>query len=377
MSPRPDSLATATLLTQDSLLDMHAKRNVLIYGEDWVPSGSWLMGQAYARLGHTVTYYQQNREIEKYDRYPWKAYCQLFRRIREQDRRSHTTGLIAKARADSADIVIIIKGLLVGPDDVHALKATGAWVINYNYDDYFPLFRAGWSPIQRASLPAYDLLVCTKQYNLAEILPYNPRSVFILHAYEPRVHRPVKLSTAERDEWSSDVVFVGHWAVHRAELLEALARAVPARYAIYGPGWNRLPRSSPLRSFVRLPAVFGDDMAKALGGAKISLGFLRKENRDDYTTRTFEIPACGGVMLAERTPMHQQLFREGLEAEYFDAHRPDELIAKVRQLLADDSRRERIRQAGMFALERGKHTYDDRVRQVLDLYQTSQSRCTD
>jgi spore maturation protein CgeB len=109
-------------------------------------------------------------------------------------------------------------------------------------------------------------------------------------------------------------------------------------------------------------------MAKALGGAKIALGFLRKENRDDYTQRTFEIPACGGLLLAERTPMHLSLFREGVEAEFFDPTRPEELAAKVRDLLADDARRDAIRTAGRAAVLRGGYTYDDRIRQILDLY---------
>jgi hypothetical protein len=63
-----------------------------------------------------------------------------------------------------------------------------------------------------------------------------------------------------------------------------------------------------------------------------------------------------------------------VEAEFFDQERPEELIEKVRLLLADDARRESIRQAGMAALARGRHTYDDRVREVLDLYESRPSR---
>jgi spore maturation protein CgeB len=350
--------------------------HVVIYGEDWSPAGSWLMGQAYVRLGHRVRYYRQDVGLEAYDRMPWRLYRRFMRRVREADRRRHTAGLIAAARDHAADIVIILGGLQVGPDDVNAMRANGAWVINYNYDDFFSRFRSGWSHVQRAALPAYDLLVCTKQYNVAEVMPLNPRATFIRHAYDPGVHRPVPIPESERSEWESDIVFVGQWAKHRGMLMDRLVRAVPARYAIRGPGWEKLSRSSPVRPFVRSSHVYGDDMAKALGGAKLCLGFLRKENRDDYTTRTFEIPACGGVLLAERTPMHQSLFHEGVEAEFFDHDRPQELIEKVRLLLADDERRESIRRAGMAALARGRHTYDDRVGEVLALYESRPSRPT-
>jgi len=155
-------------------------------------------------------------------------------------------------------------------------------------------------------------------------------------------------------------------------MMEALVQAVPARYAVYGPCWHKLSRRSPLRPYVQSQNIFLDDYAKAIGGAKVALGFLCKENRDDYTQRTFEIPACGGLLLAERTARHQAFYVEGEEAEFFDATSPDELINKVRQLLSDDARRERIRQAGMAILRRQSQTYEHRMKWLIDLYHRCQ-----
>jgi spore maturation protein CgeB len=117
-----------------------------------------------------------------------------------------------------------------------------------------------------------------------------------------------------------------------------------------------------------------DDQCKAIGGAKIALAFLRKLNRDDYTQRTFEIPACGGLLLAERTARHASFYREGIEAEFFDPSKPDELVRKVRELLADGERRRAIREAGRRALERGHHTYSDRLIRVLEVQRSAADR---
>jgi spore maturation protein CgeB len=241
-------------------------------------------------------------------------------------------------------------------------------VANISHDDFFSQYRLNTSRVQWAAIPAYDQILTTREVNVDEIRPLNPRVEFFPFAYDPSIHRPVPIPPDETDKWIVDVTFVGTYASQRASLLERLVTAVPARYAVYGGSWHKLRRSSPLRRYVRFNPVLLDDQAKALGGAKVALGFLRKENRDDYTQRTFEIPACGGLLLAERTERHSALYREGVEAEFFDPDRPDELIDKVSVLLADESRRERIRQAGVAAVSRLPHTYDHRIARVLELY---------
>jgi spore maturation protein CgeB len=88
----------------------------------------------------------------------------------------------------------------------------------------------------------------------------------------------------------------------------------------------------------------GDDFARACSAFKINLAFLRKLNRDQQTTRSVEIPACGGFMLAERTPEHLRMFAEGEEAEFFSS--VEELAAKCRRYIDDSAARESIARRG-------------------------------
>src|SRR6202035_1081868 len=90
--------------------------------------------------------------------------------------------------------------------------------------------------------------------------------------------------------------------------------------------------------------IYDDDYARAISASAVNLTFLRKNNRDLQTTRSIEIPAIGGFMLAERTDEHRELFEEGMEAEFFGSDA--ELIEKCRYYLARPEERRRIADAG-------------------------------
>jgi spore maturation protein CgeB len=60
--------------------------------------------------------------------------------------------------------------------------------------------------------------------------------------------------------------------------------------------------------------------------------------------RTFEVPACKGFFLAERTATHQELFDEGKEAEFFGSI--EECADKIRFYLNNESTRDRIAEQG-------------------------------
>lgn len=344
----------------------------LVVGDDAPGGGGWCYARALERAGHQVTHQSDWVGLERYRTRPfWRAYRRVTAGVREADRRRHATALHAAAAVIKPHVVLVLGGLNTAGEDVRRYQQLGAWVANISHDDFFSRYQLNTSRPQREAIPAYDQILTTREVNVAEVRPRNPRVEFFPFAYEPSIHRPVPVPPDETDRWGVDVVFVGTYAAQRAGLLERLVAAVPARYAVHGGSWHKLGRSSPLRPFVRSGPVLFDEQAKALGGAKIALGFLRKENRDDYTQRTFEIPACGGLLLAERTDRHRALYREGEEAEFFDPDRPDELIGKVRSLLADDSRRERIRRNGTAAVGRMPHTYDHRVARVVELYRAA------
>jgi spore maturation protein CgeB len=258
-------------------------------------------------------------------------------------------------------VVWIEKGLTLEASTLRALRERWPQVVllNYSGDDMFN--PRNQSRRWRSCLALYDLHVTTNRYNVPELREAGARDVLpVDKAFDPLVHRPMPVSPEVRARVGGEVGFVG-WpeAERTASMLHLARRGVPVR--IWGP-WGRLRSLHPNLRVEGRP-LWSDDYASAVSAFRVNLCFLRKVNRDRHTSRSIQIPACGGFMLAERTEEHQALFDEDREAVYFSSD--DELLDKVRWYLAHEDERARIAEAGRRRCWAGGYTYERRLEQVL------------
>ncbi|MEI7939559.1 MAG: glycosyltransferase [Verrucomicrobiota bacterium] len=267
--------------------------------------------------------------------------------------------LVEKA---SFDMVLVDKGLTIDPATLRTIHEVqpACRIIGLSLDDM--MNPANQSRRFLSGLPLYDWYITNKTYNVAELKALGcPRVVFMDNGFDPATHRPVPGSTDERKRLGGPVGFIGQWEPDRASSLRSLARAgVPVR--VWGYTWERMRDVPPGLTLENQP-VWSDDYAKAICGFDINLCFLRKVNRDRQTTRSLEIPACGGFMLAERTDEHLRLFEEGKEAEFFSDDA--ELLQKTRYFLEHPEQRLKIAQAGYERCLRSGYSYPERLRKVL------------
>jgi spore maturation protein CgeB len=298
-----------------------------------------------------------------------KSYAPLLRRpqwkLRFGPMISCYNAAILEAADSRPDVAWIDKGLFLKASTISALRRRGvSAVVHYSPDNY--LLAQNTSRHLRRALQSYDLVVTTKSANVERLSAMGARRVLLSHnSYDPEVHRPVGLTTEEQVRFGADVAFIGRWEQKRERLLEQVAR-LGVKLAVWGPGWTAA-RGSLVGAAYRGDGAFADNYAKAIRGARIVLGLLSDLAEDTITQRSVEIPACGGFLLAKRTAEHAQTFREGDEAEFFDGF--EELAAKIRRYLDDDTARQRIAARGRDRCVSGGYSYPERMQAILSVLQ--------
>ena len=164
--------------------------------------------------------------------------------------------------------------------------------------------------------------------------------------YLPWIDQPPELTSEDRGYFGYEIVFVGHAEKDaRIQYIRDLLEAgLPLKLFGEERYWRRYLPAQLYRRLSPIREVFNTDYRKVLAGSKICLCFFSGRNRDQYTRRVFEIPACGGFLMCQRTDVMRELYEEEIEAELFSSS--EELIRKCRFYLEDDHLRGRIAAAG-------------------------------
>ena len=335
--------------------------------------------RALARLGHSV------RGV--HSSLPWKRAAWITRQVQRRTHRGSivreiNASILSAAREFKPDLLWGDKQEFLRAETIEELRRLGAKAVHFTPDPYFSL---DWkrTHLMDEAMGAFDALVYCKSYERRQYEALGKQVVYMPLGYCDEVHRPLSSNDAR---WHCAVGFLGGWEPRREHLLHAVA-AAGVNIKIWGGYWEFLrdgkwtPRrhvilrqlagkdrfrfhSDELLSRAHQGGeVYDDDYARALTGAKIGLGFLRKVSPDQHTTRTFEIPACGNLLLADRTEEHQQFFEEGKEAEFFGSC--EELVEKVKFYGGNESARKRVADRGYQRCKDGGYAYVCRLRGAL------------
>jgi len=286
--------------------------------------------------------------------------------------------LLRLAEREKPDLVWTDKLLAMQPKTLLKLRAMGIPTVSYMIDNPFGIRQdPGWR-LYMKDIPYYDLHVVQRDANIADYMQRGARDVIkIQTAYEPTLHFPPPegWSDADRDR---EVSFVGTPYDRRGEFLTRLWMEFGLPVTVSGGlVWKQHLTPEAVAAMYRGHGeLFREVYREAIWKSKINLSFLTHSNHDEFAHKSFEIAACGGFLLAERSEGHAQRFVEDEEAVFFSTI--EECVEKIRRYLPDAPARARIAAAGRERAERSGYHNDrqvglivERARQILERAQAA------
>ena len=336
---------------------------ILYLGENWFGSCARACSYALRRLGCDVRDIDVQTVVPQWRRPSNRVFARILRRriIRE-----YNDMIVRTASEFRPDFLLAFKGSFVKASTLAQVRLLGVTLYNY-YPDTSP---TAHDRELADSIRAYDCIFYTKKFWGASVpdgLEGRPM-VYVPHGYDADVHRMLPLQDNDMQFCGEQVTFVAGHTPHKEQLLSELVRFRPnISLQIYGPRWAESARSLNLRPHIRGVTLVGSQYAKAVGGAAICLGIMSGKvpgvvQGDETTTRSFEIPACGGFMIHERTPEILELYREDHEVVCFSS--VEELADKIDYYLAHPEERRRIARAGHLRCVPA-YSYDRRMAEIL------------
>ena len=258
--------------------------------------------------------------------------------------------------------VLLTTGL--APIDWNVLQEVskmGICRINFLTDD-------PWNPAHYASwflqaLPYYDIVLSPRHANISDLKRVNKNKIYYLpFGYDPEFFYPEEPTLPDEiRQFTCDVVFAGGADRERVFYISSLIRA-GFDVALYGDYWSRYSETRANLKGYADPRT----LRLTTSMAKVVLGLVRRANRDGHAMRSYEVPAMKGCMLVEDTADHRALFGAEGEASLYFSTIP-EMIEKTRWLLTHATERKRLAEQAYQQVTQGKHTYRDRLEQIVEL----------
>ena len=263
--------------------------------------------------------------------------------------------------------LFIYRGTHIYPKTLKEIKKRNPniLIVGYNNDDPFSSSYPKW--VWRhfvKSLTHYDIMFAYRHKNLKEFREAGARNVYLLRPwFIPERNHPAPEGSQSHLGFKCDVTFIGHYEDDgRLEVLEEVVKR-GWKLKLYGPGYewdDVIGRSHYLKHLAPVSLVWGKEYNDALCNTKIALCFLSKINNDTYTRRCFEIPACGTVLMSERTSDLLDLYSEDEEAVFFEGLH--DFGKKLDRFLANPEQLNKIGKNGLRRVWQDGHDIETRMK---------------
>lgn len=223
------------------------------------------------------------------------------------------------------DFIWIDKGVFIQPNILKILKDKTPKLIHYTPD---PAFYYHQSRLFYGGLEYYTHVITTKSFELDLYLnKTKAKVIYCTQGYDEELHYP----RIDFDKKEFDLCFIGHYEYNRARIIKSLLNQ-GYKISLAGPKWSFFSWKYRNRNLIYLGSYLrGDAYSHAISNSLASIGFLSKWIPEKHTTRTFEIPACGTVLITERTSEIERCYSDDEVVYYSDSGNLVNVIKEVFQ----------------------------------------------
>ncbi len=316
---------------------------ILIYGENWEGTLPNLLYNALINRGHDCSIFDftdimpgiKERSLSgriKRRLFPY-YYSSLLNRL-----------FLLKCQEVAPDIVFIAKGFHLKRKILRQIKNTGAFLINWNPDDFLNMKNSCKGLI--LSIPEYDLIVSPREHRFEIHKQLGAgKQFFVDWYYVPGLHK------YNETEYKYDASFVGSWSQSR----EAFIDQLDMHFHIWGGGWEKSSARFRTKNSVYQKILNQREMSAVFAASKYNLNMLTHENDDRTNLRMFEVTASGGLLLTERNESVERYFIDESEClTYSD-------ITDINRIFSSNYDTKKIAMGGLVRVTNDGNSFEDRV----------------
>lgn len=257
------------------------------------------------------------------------------------------------------DLFLAAGGNRILPETVQKIKSRGIRTVLWTVDaprDFQPILKAASS---------YDFIFCggTEAQELLARAGIK-KTYWLPFACDPEVHKPVRVSSAEKKTWGSEVSFLGSYYANRERILEKIANS---ELRIWGPGWNKLDDNSPLKKRTTDTRLKPEEWIKIFSSSKINIVIHFQDGETlchQAAPRVYEALACRSFLLVDDQKDVRSLFQDGKHLVIFN--KIEDLRQKIAYYLNQVEERKKVARQG-YEEAVHHHTYMHRIQGMLSV----------
>ena len=239
--------------------------------------------------------------------------------------------LVKKVKKFNTDIIFLWRSTTILPKTVKQIKKINPKIkiiLYHNDNPYIGLLNRFKYRHFLNSIKYADIVAGYRPNDLKHIKKFGAKKIkLIMPNYISYLHKPIN------NIKKIDVIFIGHYTDDRAQILNLLHQK-KINFEVYGPSWKKIKPKFSWSKKIKGNKIVNQKYVNKISQSKIAIGFLAKKNKDVYTRRCFEIPACGTLLLSPKTRELEKLFKDKKEAIFWNSEK--DIANKILNILPVD-----------------------------------------